>query len=38
VDDIHRILAEWPIGKPLAVVVIRGNERIELSVEPAEIA
>ena len=38
VDDIHRILAEWPIGKPLSVVVIRGNERIELSVEPAEAA
>jgi S1-C subfamily serine protease len=38
VDDIHRILAEWPIGKPLSVVVIRGQEKIELSVEPAEIA
>jgi S1-C subfamily serine protease len=36
VDDIHRILAEWPIGKPLPVVVIRGHERIELSVEPSE--
>ncbi len=38
VDDVHRILAEWPIGKPLIVVVIRGQERIELSVEPAEAA
>ena len=38
VDDIHRILAEWPIGKPLLVVVIRGQERIELSVVPAEAA
>ena len=36
VDDVHRILAEWPIGKPLPVVVIRGDERIEVSVEPAE--
>ncbi len=36
VDDIHRILAEWPIGKPLPVMVIRGEERIELSVEPVE--
>jgi S1-C subfamily serine protease len=36
VDDIHHILAEWPIGNPLPVVVIRGQERIELSVEPAE--
>jgi len=38
VDDVHRILADWPIGKPLIVVVIRGQERIELSVEPAEAA
>jgi S1-C subfamily serine protease len=38
VDDVHRILAEWPIGKPLPVVVIRGQERIEVSVEPAEAA
>ena len=36
VDDIHSILAEWPIGKPLPVTVIRGEERIEVSVEPAE--
>ncbi len=38
VDDIHRILADWPIGKPLPVVVIRGQERIELTVEPTEAA
>jgi S1-C subfamily serine protease len=38
VDDIHRILSEWPIGKALPVVVIRGQERTELSVEPAEVA
>ncbi|MGE5259072.1 MAG: S1C family serine protease [Hyphomicrobiales bacterium] len=37
VDDIHRVLAEWPIGKALPVVVIRGQERIALSVEPAEV-
>jgi S1-C subfamily serine protease len=36
VDDIHRILSEWPIGKPLPVMVVRGEERIELPVEPAE--
>jgi len=38
VDDIHRILGEWPIGKALPVTVIRGQERIELSVEPVEAA
>lgn len=36
VDDIHRILAEWPIGTPLPVIVIRGEERVELAVTPAE--
>ena len=35
-DDIHRILTDWPIGKPLPIVVIRKQERMELSVEPAE--
>jgi len=37
-DDIHRILADWPIGKALPVVIIRAQERIEVSVEPAEPA
>ena len=36
VDDIHRILADWPIGKALPVVIIRGQEKVEVSVEPAE--
>lgn len=38
VDDIHHILAEWPIGTPLPVVIIRGEERVEVSVAPAEAA
>jgi len=38
VDDIHRILSAWPIGKPLPVVVVRGQERIEFAVEPIESA
>jgi S1-C subfamily serine protease len=36
VDDIYRLLAEWPAGKPLRVSVIRRTERMELSVVPAE--
>jgi S1-C subfamily serine protease len=36
VDDLHRILTEWPIGSPLAVGVLRDHERLELSVIPGE--
>jgi len=36
VDDIHRILTDWPIGRPLPVVVIRGQEKIEISIEPTD--
>jgi len=36
VDDMFRILAEWPVGQPLILTVIRGKERIEMSVEPIE--
>jgi S1-C subfamily serine protease len=36
VDDIHRFLAEWPVGQPVTLTVIRGRERLELPVVPAE--
>jgi len=36
VDDMFRILAEWPVGRPLIVTVIRGKDRLEMSVVPAE--
>lgn len=36
VDDIHRILTEWPIGTALPMMLIRGENRVELSVVPAE--
>ena len=36
VDDLHRLLAEERIGVPAAVVVLRGGERRELTVVPAE--
>lgn len=38
VDHIHRFLAEWPIGKSVTLSVIRGPERLEIEVEPAEAA
>jgi S1-C subfamily serine protease len=36
VDDLHRFLAEWPIGQPLALSVIRGNQRLDIEVTPGE--
>jgi S1-C subfamily serine protease len=38
IDDLHRILADWPIGKPLNLTVIRGKERLEFGVIPSEAA
>lgn len=38
VDHIHRLLAEWPIGKPVMLIVVRGKERLEIEVAPAEAA
>jgi len=36
VDDMFRILAEWPVGQRLILTVIRGKERIEMSIAPIE--
>lgn len=36
VDDLHRFLAEWPIGEPVALTIIRGLERLDLKVRPGE--
>jgi S1-C subfamily serine protease len=36
VDDIHRFLAEWPPGQGVTITVLRGGERRELDVIPAE--
>ena len=36
VDDIHRILAEWPEENSLSVVIIRGQEQMDISVTPTE--
>ncbi len=38
VDDIHRILSEWPIGEAMPLNIIRGQERLEFEVVPAEAA
>ena len=36
VDDVHRILAEWPLGQAMPLVLIRGKERLEFEVVPIE--
>jgi S1-C subfamily serine protease len=36
VDDVHRLLISWPIGRPLVLGVLRGSARLELAVTPEE--
>jgi len=36
VDDIHRVLNEWPIGSELKIGVIRGLQSRELTITPEE--
>ncbi|HEY3066351.1 MAG TPA: trypsin-like peptidase domain-containing protein [Methylomirabilota bacterium] len=36
VDDLHRLLVEWPPARALALVVIRAGARVELAVTPRE--
>ena len=36
VDDLHRLLHAELIGRRVPVVVVRGQEKVELTVEPAE--
>ncbi len=36
VDDLHRFLAQWPIGKAVTLTIIRGFEKIRIDVVPME--
>jgi S1-C subfamily serine protease len=36
IDDLHRFLSEWPIGKDLELGVVRGKERLALRLTPSE--
>ena len=38
IDDLHRILSEWHIGKSIEIDVIRGKKRMKLAVVPIEAA
>jgi S1-C subfamily serine protease len=36
VDEIFRVLSDWPVGKPLAVSFLRGKDLMETAVAPRE--
>jgi len=36
VDDLHRVLTEERVGKPVSLVILRGLEKIELTITPRE--
>jgi len=38
IDDLHRFLAEWPVGTPVTLTLLRGKERMRLTVTPIESA
>ncbi len=37
VDDLHRLLAEWPFGKPVVLTVVRGTACFEAELMPGEM-
>jgi S1-C subfamily serine protease len=36
VDHLHKFLAEWSIGNPVKLTIIRGQDRVEVEVIPIE--
>jgi S1-C subfamily serine protease len=36
IDDLHRFLSEWPIGRALEITVIRGTNLKKLTAVPTE--
>jgi len=36
VDHVHKFLAEWPVGDPVKLTIIRGQDRMEVEVVPVE--
>jgi S1-C subfamily serine protease len=36
VDDLHRFLSEWPIGREVELTLIRRTERLTVKVVPME--
>jgi S1-C subfamily serine protease len=38
VDDLHRFLSEWSLGKPVPIKVIRRNKQMTMTIFPVETA
>jgi len=36
IDDLHRVLAQWPLGQSCVLTIIRGYEKIKLTIVPTE--
>lgn len=36
VDDLHRFLSDWPIGRPVEIDIVRGQKRRTLMIVPKE--
>jgi S1-C subfamily serine protease len=36
VDLLQKFLADWPIGKPVFLTIIRGIEKLEIQATPME--
>ncbi len=36
IDDLHHFLSGWPIGEPVEMTVLRGQEKINIHIVPAE--
>jgi S1-C subfamily serine protease len=36
IDDLHRLMTEERVGVPTKMTVIRGNEKLDLTVTPSE--
>jgi len=36
VDDLHRFLSDWPIGRPVKIDIVRGQRRRVLVIVPKE--
>jgi S1-C subfamily serine protease len=37
VDDLHRLLSEWPVGEPVQLELLRRTERLSVTVVPQEL-
>ncbi len=38
VDEIYRFLGEWAVGRPFRAAVLRGRDRLEVTITPSEAA